>query len=292
MNTQESDKTTQNVIDILTKMREFWNQIGDIYRVKSYDNAIESIRNNTMENIGDRIIKKIEEIVKTGKLAELDEVSNYKLLLNVLGFGKKGIKKMIERGIKISSRADLLTLENKMELTKLQRIGIRYSEQLQRNIPHKVVAEISAKIQKEIDAYCSFYLAAGSFRRDRETSNDLDVLIVGDRASIDAWVFNNTEAILATGEKKISFLYQYDTKKVIQVDFRYVSFDNIAAATLYFTGSKEFNVSMRELAKNYGYKLNEYNLIDMEVEMPLNLVSENDIFDLLDMKFVAPKDRN
>jgi DNA polymerase/3'-5' exonuclease PolX len=73
-------------------------------------------------------------------------------------------------------------------------------------------------------------------------------------------------------------------------------------AILYFTGSKDFNLMMRQVANDKGYTLNEYNIekyssdkknrvkniIDPEGE---KIKVEKDIFEFLEMEYREPCDR-
>ena len=60
-------------------------------------------------------------------------------------------------------------------------------------------------------------------------------------------------------------------------------------ALVYFTGSKEFNINMRQKAKKMGYILNRYGLYKNNKKIPIN--SEKELFEKLKIKFILPKDR-
>ena len=62
-------------------------------------------------------------------------------------------------------------------------------------------------------------------------------------------------------------------------------------AQLYFTGSKEHNIMMRNKAKVKGYRLNEHKLINIENNEIVDIKNEDDIFKFLDIKYVDPKNR-
>ena len=62
------------------------------------------------------------------------------------------------------------------------------------------------------------------------------------------------------------------------------------AATLYFTGNKELNVRMREIAKSHNLTLNEYGLSNELINIPVT--SEKDIFHFLGMDYIEPEDRD
>ena len=75
-----------------------------------------------------------------------------------------------------------------------------------------------------------------------------------------------------------------------RIDIRYVAYDSFYSAILYFTGSKDFNKKMRQLAVNMGYTLNEYGLYD-ETNKQILIHSEKNIFDALSMEYITPDKR-
>ena len=100
---------------------------------------------------------------------------------------------------------------------------------------------------------------AGSLRRGRETVGDLDLLVTGSDAAAIAEhfvKFPGIATILAKGEDKVSVKLKND----MQVDVRMLDRSAYGAALMYFTGSKEHNVALRDRAKRHGWKLNEYGL--------------------------------
>jgi DNA polymerase/3'-5' exonuclease PolX len=73
-----------------------------------------------------------------------------------------------------------------------------------------------------------------------------------------------------------------------RIDIRYIPYESYYSATLYFTGSTNFNKKMRMVALSIGYTLNEYGLFDKNNKM-FKVKSEKDIFDLLNMEYVRPE---
>ncbi len=127
---------------------------------------------------------------------------------------------------------------------------------------------------------------AGSLRRGRETVGDLDLLVTGrDPASIaDHFVkFPGIAAILAKGEDKVSVKLKND----LQVDVRMIERSAYGAALHYFTGSKEHNVAMRDIAKRRGWKLNEYGLFHGEKLLAGR--TEEEIFAKLGLEWIPPE---
>jgi DNA polymerase (family 10) len=94
--------------------------------------------------------------------------------------------------------------------------------------------------------------------------------------------------MLAAGPTKASFLVQpYDT----QVDVRIVHPDEYGAALLYFTGSKAHNIQLRSMAKQRGWKINEYGVYDEATGHRLAGNDEAGIYALFGLKWIPPEER-
>ena len=91
--------------------------------------------------------------------------------------------------------------------------------------------------------------------------------------------------VIAHGDKKISF----DLKNGLRVDIRLVKRDQWGAALMYFTGSKEHNISVRKVAIKHGWKLNEYGLFDGEEVVASK--EEEDIYFALGLNYYEPRNR-
>jgi DNA polymerase/3'-5' exonuclease PolX len=81
-----------------------------------------------------------------------------------------------------------------------------------------------------------------------------------------------------------------------RLDLLYTKKHEYPFALLYFTGSGQFNVNMRNIALSKGYSLSEYGMKynngDKKGEfVEHEFVTEKDIFDFLDMEYVAPEKR-
>ena len=82
-----------------------------------------------------------------------------------------------------------------------------------------------------------------------------------------------------------------------RMDFLYTPPDEYAFALLYFTGSKEFNTSMRQYALNNDLTLNEHGFHTMKNKKKeekinsISFVTEKDIFDYLNLEYKEPHER-
>ena len=207
-------------------------------------------------------VEQLEQLARDGKLRDL------------AGFGEKteqNILKAIEVFKKISGRFLIPTAEHEAE--KLIAYIQRYGK------PGKPIGSITP---------------AGSLRRWKETIGDLDLLLTyapGTKAeeleAIKDHIlgYGELEQVLARGENKVSFR----VAKGLQVDVRLLQPENYGAALIYFTGSKEHNVSLRSRAIKMGYTLNEYALATLKEERRVAGATEEEVYAKLNLDFIPPE---
>jgi len=134
---------------------------------------------------------------------------------------------------------------------------------------------------------------AGSLRRHREIIGDIDLLASSKKPTEVIEFFTSQPGILnvlAKGDTKASVLLEGG----IQSDLRVVSDAEYPSALMYFTGSKEHNIVMRQRAIDRGLRLNEYGLFRSQEETrdPKRLVkcrTEEEIFEKLGLHYVPPE---
>ena len=94
-----------------------------------------------------------------------------------------------------------------------------------------------------------------------------------------------SEKVMVSGPQKTSILFGG-----IQVDLRFVKNENYVFQRMHATGSKDENVRLRAHAKKKGMSLNEYGLFRGK-EMIKNILSEEDIYQALELPYVKPENR-
>jgi DNA polymerase/3'-5' exonuclease PolX len=147
----------------------------------------------------------------------------------------------------------------------------------------------------------------GSFRREKNDSGDIDVLLSyphhenlskKEAEIIFKEIVNEMikkdyiSDVLALGIKKCMAVCTHKDK-FRRLDILLTTPDEYPFAILYFTGSDKFNITMRRKALQMGYSLNEYRLIPLDEKIPIpdDLKTEKDIFKFLDIDYLDPKDR-
>jgi DNA polymerase (family 10) len=133
---------------------------------------------------------------------------------------------------------------------------------------------------------------AGSLRRARETIKDLDFIIsTTNPSSIREQLLSleGVKEVIASGDTKVSLQIEYEYE--VSVDFRLVEPKAFATTLHHFTGSKEHNVKMRQLAKERGLKISEYGVENNETGEMVNFDSEEEFFQFFGRTFIPPEVR-
>lgn len=265
-----------------------------------------------LPGIGERMVEHLTEIVKTG-----DYTLRKKLLkkypesiLDVLQLQSLGPKKVafLWKNFKAGTVADVEKLAKDGKLRDLAGFGEKSEKNILKAVEvfkkstgrfHIDVAEAAAlaiiehirKAGKAVESVTP----AGSLRRGKETVGDLDLLVtLGDghtsQKHVDALAkhileFSGIDQTLAHGENKVSFTLENG----LQVDVRLLDKESFGAALLYFTGSKEHNVSLRGRANDMDLTLNEYALATLKGEKPVARRTEEEIYAKLKLDYIPPE---
>ncbi|KAK0045407.1 DNA polymerase beta [Biomphalaria pfeifferi] len=272
-----------------------------------------------LDGIGEKIAKKIDEFLQTGKLQKLEEIraDDQSVAINeltkVTGIGPAAAQKLVKENI--MSIEDLR--KNPSMLNKHQRIGLEHFEDFQKKIPRSEMIEIQDFVKCLIHSLDKKYevTVCGSFRRGAESSGDIDFLLSHKdftsksekRPSLLHRVVKKLEDVhfitdtLSLGDTKFMgvcrLLSKNETNENLyrRIDIRLIPADQYYCALLYFTGSDVFNANMRSEAQKQGFILNEYAIRPVGSTgvageaLPVN--SEEDIFEYIGMTYVDPKDR-
>lgn len=294
------------------------NEPDDAHRKTNYDNAAEYIRtypnfitNSNMftgvKGFGQSIRKDIDEYLRTSSTDRLKRlqakiipddprVKTMELFESVYGIGSKYSKKFYDLGYRT-----LQDLWNSGLLNEKQKIGMKYREDLLVRIPREEIDYFGALLTRYIPNYRyvdgelnSVWYIAGSFRRGEFNSGDIDIIA--------RWI---TMDQMINVLKQLGFILEglaQGTKKFMgiirirpglparRLDIRIMEPNHYIYGLLYFTGSKEFNVLMRNRAKEFGALLNEYTLTDKNGQQ-YPVKNEAQIFELLGVKYLAPEQR-
>ncbi|MCC6285292.1 MAG: DNA polymerase/3'-5' exonuclease PolX [Phycisphaerales bacterium] len=283
-----------------------------------------------IQGVGARVADKIQEFVQHGSMAEhlalLEQVPPGLLrLLQIPGLGPKTVRMLwTERGITDLDGLKRIIADG--SILSLPRMGAKTVENLKAAIAfqesnssrlHLGVAMPVA--HGVVDAMCAVRgvtrcTYAGSLRRGAETIGDIDVLIETGETETAREAFctlPGVERVLVRGENKCSVrmrLAQEGNRwgadeadgRSVQVDLRLVEPGAWGAALMYFTGSKEHNVRMRERALKRGMTLSEHGLFPLDQDespphsrgvRPVAGATEEEVFGALGLPWIPPEVR-
>ncbi|MDM8100508.1 DNA polymerase/3'-5' exonuclease PolX [Oceanobacillus oncorhynchi] len=277
--------------------------------IETDDRSLNEIDDFTkMKGIGKGTAAVITEFIEAGHsetLAELEKEVPAGLvpLLDLPGLGGKKLSKLYqELGVIDAETLKEACLSGKVE--ELPGFGKKSVEKIVAAIedagkrPERLPVAMMLPIAEKIEAYLEDipgivrYSQAGSIRRMRETVKDLDFIIATDDAGEvkEALIaLPSVKNVIASGDTKVSITLEeaYDTN----VDFRMVSDGEFASTLHHFTGSKDHNVAMRQLAKSRGEKISEYGVEVEETGETLQFETEEAFFNHFDLHFIPPEVR-
>jgi len=265
-----------------------------------------------LPGIGKSSLAKIEEFVTGGKIAAhealLERIPTSLLeLLQIPGMGPKGVKAVYEN-LKVTSIEDLKQALANGSVAALSGFGDKKATALQKGIEFLEASAGRIRLDQAMEA-AAMVIAhlqklpgidriepAGSLRRRAETIGDVDILVTTSTSKQEAEPISEqiirsftsapfVERVLAAGETKGSAIIRTETTPV-QVDLRVVPAESFGAALQYFTGSKQHNVRLREIAVKARLKLNEYGLFKGDILVAGN--TEEEIYEKLGLDFIDP----
>jgi DNA ligase (NAD+) len=286
--------------------------------------------------IGKAITEKLTEYIETGKVKNLEQLikkhgdEDYKtqkikeekkdIFLQIHGIGDAAAEKLIDLGITTieelkARKNEEIVGKGKKKLKLLnavQQKGLEYYEEILEKIPREEIEEYKITLQKlfneatDNNTEDNKFEIVGSYRRGNVESGDIDIIItskVDDKTGFNKFLdLLNEEGIikvfLSKGEKKSMVISKLNNESTARrLDFLYAPPDEYAFAILYFTGSKDFNTSMRHVALKNGLTLNEHGFHIMKNKIKGDKITspkfntEVDIFNHLNMEFKEPHER-
>jgi len=302
------------ILDALKTHRDYQKTQADgTFRVPAYNEVIPKINAlNSIYSFADveevlpktktsKIRKKVLEVLETGSLASAEAIKanpikdSLELFQGIYGIGPKKAKELVDAGFRTLN--DLR--EHPDVLNEKQTIGLKYYEALKERIPRNEMIRHEALLLSSLPPGTTGSLA-GSFRRGKESSGDVDLLLRSEKPSaLDTLIEHLITSgyiieSLAFGPKKFMGICRLGKDSPRRIDILLTSPEEYPYALLTFTGSDRFNVAVRAHALSRGYSLNEHGLTVKEAGKALPaspLLTEEAILAFLGIKYVKPEDR-
>jgi DNA polymerase (family X) len=271
------------------------------------DRSLSDISDFTkLSGIGKGTAGVIEEFIKEGTSSVLEELKSEVPvglipLLQLPGLGGKKIAKLYSE-LGVEGIEDLEEVCQSGKVQSLPGFGKKSEEKILAAIaqagkrPDRLPIAFMTGIAEEIEAHMTnikeivTFSRAGSLRRMRETIKDLDFIISTDepkKVKDELLKLPHIVETIAAGETKVSLTLQY--KWDVSIDFRIVKPCEFATTLHHFTGSKEHNVRMRQLAKERGEKISEYGVENSETGEIKTFNTEEEFYEYFNLPFIPPE---
>lgn len=311
-----SRENLDKVITIMKALEKHYKANHDTFRLKTYLQVNKALRNlktdedldpvnlKSVKGIGKGTVDRIKEIIDTGKLEEYEKIKNQKSpieeFLKIHGVGKQHAKKLLDAGFKSVEELKQCNVQDYLNDTQIK--GLKWFDDIQERISYEEIQKHERYLKsvlKKIDKSSELTIA-GSYRRKRPDSGDIDLLLKADKkttynAFIDTLKKDDyLVEDLARGSKKYMGMGKgIDTDSCRRIDIMYTKPEEYPFAVLYFTGSGDFNVRMRDDALKMGYTMNEYSIkhTDTKQIVDKKFTTEKEIFDFLGYQYLNPEDR-
>ncbi len=277
------------------------------FKVRAYAKAARAIEGMTgdieemtsqkklkeIPGVGASIAEKIEEYLTTGKIELYGDLLNQVPaqlhdLLRVPGIGPKTAQVLYKK-LGVKSIDELEKAARQHRVRRLEGFGAKKEENIIRaieryrqrstRIPLGTALPLARGIIEALKKYgvIDRIEPAGSLRRKKETVGDIDLQATSKDplTAIEAFVhLPVVKTILGKGSTKATIV----TRDAIQIDLRIVEDRSFGTSLQYFTGSKEHNIKLRDLARQKGLKLSEYNLEEVLTGKKIYCSSDDEVY--------------
>lgn len=309
----------KDVIRLLEKIAIYMELKGDNpFKISAFrkaaaaleqdDRSLSEIEDITkIAGIGKGTAAVITEFIETGESTVLTELSGEVpegliALLGLPGLGGKKIAKLYKE-LGITNMDELKAACEAEKVRELAGFGAKTEEKILAavekagtrpdRLPIMYVLPIAERIERYLAESSSIdrFSRAGSLRRLRETVKDLDFIIATtEPEQVKEYVLNldGVKDVIAAGPTKVSVVVDGDVD--LSVDFRIVEPEQFASALHHFTGSKDHNVKIRQIAKERGEKVSEYGIEQPDGTMK-TFESEQALYDHLGLPHFPPEIR-
>ncbi len=315
-----SDKILSNsdVAEILYRMAVLSQFVGEnAFVTRAYQKAARNIENldsdirqvavngrlRTIPGVGRAIAGTITEILKTGTCERYEEMKSVVpadifRMLGVSGIGPKTVR-LVHENLGITTLDELEKAAIGHRLRKLPGMGakqekkilraIRRSKGIDRRIPLGVAIPIAEYVVEYLKKcpHAENVTVTGSLRRHRETVGDIDLIASSNDPESVIAVFTTMPGVadvIGSGTTKASVIL-----RGVQIDLRIVDRSSFGSLLQHFTGSKEHNVRLRELAIGKGIALSEYGIRDQTTGTLLPCGTEEEVYQRLGLPFIVPE---
>jgi DNA polymerase (family 10) len=278
------------------KIRAFYRASEIIDRLAAPVAGMDEAALSSIDGIGKNIARKIREIVEKGTFIELEEAKSeipgtIIELLELEGVGPKTVSTLWKK-LNIQNMDDLEREARGHRIRAVRGFGEKKEEGFLKSIA--MYRDRSGRMNRlEADAVVGnirpvldpgTFEFAGSYRRGKSSIGDIDVVSTEPPGRLNPRLRAIGGEVIDAGDRKTSL-------RILgkRVDFRFTGPRQFGSMLLYLTGSKAFNIKLREIAIARGYKLNEYGIEDRSTGVRTEFSGEEEMLSFLGLDYIVPE---
>jgi len=289
-----------------------------VFRIRAYQRGAQTLETLTedvaavaarggltaLPAIGRDLAARIEEYLATGRIAQLETLradlpAGFLALLEIRGLGPRTARALWEQ-LGVDSVERLEALCRSKQIIGVAGIRDKACENILKGIEHwklgrartrlstaRATAEQVAEALRAHGGVEQLEIA-GSLRRMRDTVKDIDLLVTStepDRVIRTFTTLPSVAEILAQGPTKATVRHQDG----LAIDLRVVEPAAFGAALQYFTGSKDHNVRVREMASRRGLRISEYGVFDEATGARVAGATEEEVYATVGLPWIPPE---
>ncbi|HYK51979.1 MAG TPA: DNA polymerase/3'-5' exonuclease PolX [Candidatus Eremiobacteraceae bacterium] len=288
------------------------------FKTKAYQRAARSVEDSEttmralidsgelleLPGVGKAIAQKIDDIDRTGTCKYLEELRAKfpPTILELIRVPSVGTKTAIAlyKELGITSIAELRLAVDDGSISKLPRLGPKSIENLKASLARLAdrtkrmrlgdAWPLARSIVEALTAHSDArnVVAAGSLRRMEPTVGDIDIICTSDSPAEVLAYFTKlpvAQSISGLGDTKATIW----AEPGISVDCRVVKHECFGNLLQHFTGNKDHNVKLRELARSRGLKVSEYGIESLETHAVMTAQTEEEVYATLGLSYIPPE---
>ena len=314
-----------DLINEFSQLRDLHQALNNIHQFRAYKNIVNKLKQiegsikssndlKGLEGIGKGILSKVDEYIKNGKIQVLESIKKDKKIMGqyeiqkVYGIGPAFAKNLVSKKIYNINDLERAVKNKKIELNDLQLIGLKYFNDLQIPINIKDARKIVNYLEKILRFHGNYNVhLMGGYRLGKKEGKDIDLIITNEnyrsydisksKKEIDKIlsIFESAKIVTYIFEKgniKLTLLIKVKSyHHHVHLDLRLSPMNLLPFFMLYFGSGEYFSRKIRQIAKEKGYKLNEYGLTNLKDNKKHYFKDEKEIFNFLEINYIIPEDR-
>jgi DNA polymerase (family 10) len=290
---------------------------SSVFRIRAYQRAAQTLEAlgedvaavaargelTSLPGIGRDLATRIGEFLATGRIAQLDELRAtlppaFLTFLEIRGLGPRTARALADQGVE--SVEQLEAMCRSRQIIGVAGIREKTAESILKGIERWKAGHtrtllstgraVAARIAEALRAHGGVERLeiAGSLRRMRETVKDIDLLVTStepERVIETLTTLPSVTEVIVRGPTKASVRHQDG----LQIDLRVVEPAAFGAALQYFTGSKDHNVRVREIASRRGLRISEYGVFDERTGDRVAGATEEEVYATVGLPWIPPE---